>query len=80
MPQWEMPDDPFDMSAWLNNAEPLSPAVPQFPREQWASYPTRRTVTLLTCDRLLDKADELTDEQWMDVCLLMQFGGKTRLT
>lgn len=51
----------------------------QFPREQFAVYPIKRATTLLLCDRLLDFA-ELTDEQWMTVCFLMQYGGKTRLT
>lgn len=73
---------PFDFTDWTDWAtiEPDAlTTVPQFPREQWASYPARRTVTLMICDRMLD-FDELTDEQWAQVCLLMQYGGKTRLT
>ena len=78
-PQWELPDDPFDFSEWVTN-DPGPIHVPQLPREQWASYPAKRTVTLLLCDKLLDKADELTDEQWLMLCLAMQYGGKTRLS
>jgi len=83
-----MPADAFDPSSWLDGIDmsawdeamktPLPPGTPQFPREQWASYPAKRTVALMIADRLLD-FEELTDEQWMQLCLLMQYGGKTRL-
>jgi hypothetical protein len=78
-PQWPLPDDPLDISTWQTDTTPLPDDWPQFPREQWASYPAKRTVTLLLCDRMLD-FDELTDEQWTHVCFLMQYGGKTRLS
>lgn len=78
MPQWAVPDDPFDIGAWQTDAMPADPDVPQFPREQWASYPAKRTTTLLLCDRMLDL--DMTDEQWAQVCFLLQYGGKTRLT
>lgn len=70
---------PFDFTDWTDWATEAAPTdVPQFPREQWASYPTKRATTLLLCDRLLDM--DLTDEQWLNVCFLMQYGGKTRLS
>lgn len=79
---WNGIYDGFDASSWLQTSplSPLLPSVPvvQFPREQWVSYPARRTLVLLTVDRLLD-LDELSDEQWVKVCLLMEYGGKTRL-
>lgn len=78
MPQWDLPDNPFDSTEWLGDVSAIPSDVPQFPREQWASYPNRRTVTLLTVDRMLDL--EMTDEQWMQVSFLMQYGGKTRLS
>lgn len=77
IPERELPVFDIHMSAW-QNLPPLPPGTPQFPREQWASYPARRTAALLAADRMLD-FDELTDEQWMDVCLVMQYGGKTRI-
>lgn len=80
-PMWPMPEDPldFDMSAWDEAMKtPLPPDVPQFPREQWASYPNRRRVALMIADRLLD-FDELSDEQWVTLCMVMQYGGKTRI-
>jgi hypothetical protein len=91
-PQWEtvevdlsawlgeipIPDNAWEMSTVGQPLPPLLPDTPQFPREQWASYPAKRTVALLIADRLLD-FDELTDEQWMTLCFLMQHGGKTRL-
>lgn len=79
IPHLDMPDDPFDFSDWLTG-DPVPEPVLEFPREQWATYPAKRTVTLLLCDKLLDKADDLTDEQWMMVGLAMQYGGKTRLS
>lgn len=78
-PQWELPDNPFDFSEWMT-IDPGLIRVPQFPRERWASYPAKRTLALMVCDTLLDRVDELTDEQWMMVCLAMQYGGKTRIS
>lgn len=75
---WSVPDDPFDWSDWFGSTE-QSGDVPQFPREQWASYPAKRTAVLMACDRLLDDADKLSDDQWLTLCLAMQYGGKTRL-
>lgn len=79
-----LPAEAFDLSQWAQWGDieqpPTQSPPTQFPRERWASYPARRTVTLLTCDRMLDFADALTDEQWMTVCFLMQYGGKTRLS
>lgn len=67
--------DGVDMSAWRRN---LPPSAPQFPREQWVSYPNKRTVALLIADRLLD-FDELSDEQWATLNVVMLYGGKTRI-
>ncbi|MFN3005123.1 hypothetical protein [Mycolicibacterium wolinskyi] len=71
--------DGFDVAQWFRDLPPLPPGTPQFPREQWVSYPAARTATLLVCERLLDSADKLTDEQWATLCLAMQYGGKTRV-
>lgn len=76
-PEWPVPDFEFDMSSWTDVA-PLPPGTMQFPRERWASYPTQRTVVLMLADRMLDL--DLTDEQWAQLCFLMQYGGKTRLS
>lgn len=51
----------------------------QFPRERWASYPAKRTATLLMCEKLLDNADELTDQVWVLLCAAMVYGGRTRI-
>lgn len=67
----------FDM--YDGDVQPLSPDVPQFPREQWASYPAKRTFVLLACEAMLDRAGPLTDEQWTTLCMAMQYGGKTRI-
>ncbi|WP_142245552.1 hypothetical protein [Mycobacterium sp. IS-836] len=81
-----IPQD-FDLSHWsevfdltdLPPATPLPPDWPQFPREQWLRYPVKRQLTLVLCENLLDRNDELTDEQWMLLCLMMQYGGKVRI-
>jgi hypothetical protein len=75
-PEWSVPDFEFDMSAWTDVA-PLPPGTMQFPREQWVSYPRRRTMSLLVVDRMLDL--DMNDEQWGQVCFLMQYGGKERI-
>lgn len=87
MPHKLMPDVSFDPSDWLGsidistwqNLPPLPTSILQFPRESWARYPAARTWALLLVDRMLD-CDNLTDEQWMQMCLVWQYGGKTRLT
>jgi hypothetical protein len=94
MPKWEsaefdvsewvdvakipLPVNAFEMSTVGQPLPPPLPDTPQFPREQWVSYPAKRTAALMVADRLLD-FDELTDEQWIQLCLLMQYGGKTRV-
>lgn len=81
MPQWDVPEFDVDWEAWfgtLDTAGALPDDWPQFPREQWARYPAKRTVVLLIADRMLD-FDELTDDQWIELCWLMQYGGKTRI-
>lgn len=71
-PRWQ-----FDVTTWgLHPPPPLPPGTLQFPREQWARYPAKRAAVLLACERILDHG-ELTDEQWLTVCLAMQYGGKT---
>lgn len=71
--------DAFSIDTWLVNPGPIEPPQLQFPREQWVSYPTRRMVALTVCDRLLDKVDELTDEQWVTLCWALQYAGKSRV-
>lgn len=74
-PQWKL-----DVGEWTFpdfEFEPLPPGTPQFPREQWVTYPNRRMVTLTLIDRALDL--ELTDEQWTQLTFLMGFGGRERI-
>jgi hypothetical protein len=73
----------FDVAGWFDSLADSGEVSmpddwPQFPREQWVSYPNKRTAALLLADRLLD-FDELDDEQWSTLCLLMHYGGKTRI-
>jgi hypothetical protein len=72
-PQWKL-----DVGSWVLPDAELPADVPQFPREQWVSYPMKRTLALLLCERVLDSG-ELSDEQWMWLCAVMQYGGKTRV-
>lgn len=77
--------DPFDAdNGWRDDGRlgigAIGPATPQFPREQWAIQPARRTVVLMLCDRLIDIADQLDDGQWHQLGFLMQYGGKVRLS
>lgn len=51
--------------------------VPQFPREQWATYPGKRLIILMLVDRMLDL--EMNDEQWYALNYLMLYGGRTRI-
>lgn len=73
--------DIFDPSAWNTvvdmGADAPSPTM-QFPREQWVSYPAKRTVALILADRMLD-LDSITDEQWMQVSFIVQYAGKERV-
>lgn len=79
-PTWPVPDVQFDISTWADVARIGVPAeAPQFPREQFASYPAARTVALILADRLLDDAPDLTEEQWVTLNAVMLYGGKTRL-
>lgn len=55
------------------------PDLPQFPREQWVTYPNRRAVTLVLVDRMLDLWDELTDMQKTHVAMLLTCGGRERI-
>lgn len=48
----------FDWSAWLAEVtvlEPLPPGTPPFPREQWVTWPNRRTIGLLIADHAIDR-------------------------
>ena len=75
LPQWELPDFDIDWDAW-RNLPPLPPGTMQYPRQQWFTYPNRRTISLAIVDRMLD-FDELTDDQWADVTFLMWYGGRS---
>lgn len=72
-----LPTEPFNASDWMTGEPP--PSTLQFPREQWANYPACRRVVLALCDRMLDFADQLTDEQWAALDFLIQYGGRTPL-
>lgn len=79
-PMWPAADA-IDFSSWLTDTDtaPLPADVPQFPREQWLVYPARRTLALMMCERTLDSAQELSDDEWSLLCLTMWYGGKTRI-
>lgn len=73
----------FDITEWFDSLDDTGAVAvpddwPQFPREQWVSYPNKRTAALLLAERLLD-AEHLTDRQWTTLCLLMSYGGKERI-
>ncbi len=77
-PQWPTPDVELSTDWAEAMQKPLPPGTMQFPREQWVSYPNRRTIVLVLADRLLD-FEELTDEQWHTLNFLMLYGGKERI-
>ncbi|TQK29396.1 hypothetical protein [Arthrobacter sp. SLBN-53] len=58
--------------------KPLPPPL-QFPRPQWITYPNRRVVILITCDRALDLWDDLTLEQRAQIAFLLEHGGRERI-
>lgn len=70
--------DPVNDSSWIAG-EGAAPSTLQFPRQRWASYPAHRRVVLALCDRMLDFADQLTDEQWATLNFLILYGGRTPL-
>lgn len=67
---WTLPD--------LELSTPLPEPVMQFPREQWITYPSTRTINLLIVDRALDLWDDLTPEQKSRIEFLFQYGGRER--
>ena len=77
-PQWPIPDPEWSTDWREAMNKPLPLGTMQFPREQWVSYPNRRATALLLADRLLDFED-LTDEQWHTLGMLMLYGGKVRI-
>lgn len=82
----------FDWTEWLSPmtppagrtiemstaGQPLPPPL-QFPRPQWITYPNRRVVILITCDRALDLWDDLTLEQRAQIAFLLEHGGRERI-
>ena len=75
MPDWAVPEIDFDRQSWTPPPDTPEPVM-QFPREQWLTYPAKRTIALLLCDRLLGM--DLDDGAWTQVCYLMRYGGKVR--
>lgn len=78
-PEWQIDLSQWELPLTEGDVVPLPPGTLQFPREQWARYPTARRVALLACETLLDRDGELTDAHWMYLCLVMQYGGKNRI-
>lgn len=82
---WDLPDDEVAGWAPLRDAlkpDPAAPPIPpekQFPREQWITWPNRRRIALLLCERALDGPEPLDDQRWWQVSFLMQYGGKERI-
>lgn len=84
-PHFDVTGWTVDFQAWFGTLleqtdPPEIPADwPQFPPERWLTYPTRRLLVLMTCDHMLD-FDELPDEQWFQLCFLMLYGGRERVS
>jgi hypothetical protein len=76
---WELPEIDFDMSDWVDVMKLPPGTPPQFPREQWITYPNRRRVVLMIIERSLDIWDTLTDEQRFQVAFLLGNGGRERI-
>lgn len=68
----------LDLATWLQS-DPLPRQALQFPKQEWATNPARRTVILAICEEMLDRIDELTEAQWMTLSFLIQYGGRTPL-
>lgn len=66
----------IDFSPWNLGVVAVSD-LPQFPREQWVTYPTRRVAALLVVDVALDS--ELSVNDWQTISWLMFFGGRERI-
>ncbi len=58
---------------------PLPTPVMQFPREQWITYPQKRTISLLIADRMIDLWDTVAIEQQAQVGYLVLYGGRERI-
>jgi hypothetical protein len=58
---------------------PAAQQVPQFPREQWITYPHRRAAILTIVDRSLDLWGSLTQEQRWQINFLLAYGGRERI-
>ena len=78
-----IPSDPLDLKDWLastlTDPQVYSSNLPQFPREQWVTYPPRRTVSLLLVDNALNAAEKLTESDWLALAFLMTHGGRERI-
>ncbi|WP_330253112.1 hypothetical protein OG874_00405 [Nocardia sp. NBC_00565] len=81
LPQWELPPDPLQDPAefWRRAVEeadvpPLPDDWPQFPREQWITYPARRAYALLLADNAIDHG------YLSEAGFLVQYGGKERIS
>jgi len=77
-PSWPI-STALDVSAWIGTTKELPSGTLQFPREQWVSCPLKRMAALIYCEHLLDRATELTDEQWIALNTVMLYGGNTRI-
>lgn len=79
------PDAPeFDVTTWTPPKAPASEPLPQFPlrqfpREQWITYPARRTAVLTACEQVLDGHHGLALDEWQLLCLAMLYGGRVRI-
>ena len=58
--------------------QPLPPPL-QFPPLRYITYPNRRYVVLLTCDRALDLWDALTPQKRAQIAFLLEHGGRERV-
>lgn len=70
----------FDPTTWPTTPPPATdtpaPDVPQFPREQWVTYPNKRAVILTWCEVWLDHGFDATDPTYL---FLLSVGGRERI-
>lgn len=74
-PEWANLPDPMEVwaKAPLEEMPPLPEGWPQYPREQWVTYPARRAHALILADNAIDHG-YLAEAGW-----LVQYAGKERI-
>ncbi|WP_029923933.1 hypothetical protein [Nocardia otitidiscaviarum] len=73
LPQWDLPPDLMPAESQWRGVPPLPDDWPQFPRERWVTYPSRRAKALILADKAIDIG------RLADAGFLVRFGGKERI-